>query len=134
MDEPGSGHGGAAIRSTGNAPLLEATSDAWGHRGHGRGGGSAVPVPRRRFRPLRALAGFVAGLILGWCCIFFGWAALATPNNTSSGGDAMAVAFFIAPVGAVLLGILAAGVAGRPRRQRSDPGPLRSDRHTEQSR
>jgi hypothetical protein len=76
----------------------------------------ALPAPRRRFRPLRALFGLLAGLVLGWCAIFFGWVALATPNPTLSGGDAMGMAFFVAPAGAVVVAIVSAVVAGRYRR------------------
>jgi hypothetical protein len=63
--------------------------------------------------------GFIGGLVLGYCAVLFGWVAYTNLFDVSDmgGGKTMGIAFFFAPVGGVIAGIvcaiLLAGRAGR---------------------
>ncbi len=72
-------------------------------------------APPGRFRFGRALLGFLAGLVLGYAAILFGWVAFATPDRTSSGGDIMAIGFVVAPMGSLVLAAVGAIWFGRAR-------------------
>jgi hypothetical protein len=54
--------------------------------------------------------GFIGGLVLGYCVVLFGWVAYTNLFDVSDlgGGKAMGIAFFFAPIGGVLTGILGA--------------------------
>lgn len=62
----------------------------------------------------RAL-GCVIGLVAGYLAVLFGWIAYSelARVHDMDGGKIMAIAFFFAPVGAVLLAIILAAVFGR---------------------
>jgi len=66
-------------------------------------------------RTLAGFLGFIGGLIAGYCIVLFGWVAYTNIADVSDmgGGKAMGVAFFFAPVGAVIVGILCAIVLVR---------------------
>lgn len=72
-------------------------------------------------RTLAGFLGFIGGLIAGYCIVLFGWVAYTNIADVSDmgGGKAMGVAFFFAPVGAVIAGAICAmvlvRVAGRAR-------------------
>ena len=61
-------------------------------------------------RTLAGFLGFIGGLIAGYCIVLFGWVAYTNIANVSDmgGGKAMGVAFFFAPLGAVIAGFICA--------------------------
>jgi TRAP-type C4-dicarboxylate transport system permease small subunit len=72
-------------------------------------------------RTLAGFLGFIGGLIAGYCIILFGWVAYTTIADVSDmgGGKTMGIAFFFAPVGGVIAGIICAAllvrIAGKPK-------------------
>jgi hypothetical protein len=54
--------------------------------------------------------GFICGLALGYCAVLFGWVAYTDIFNVADlgGGKAMGIAFFFAPIGGVIAGIISA--------------------------
>lgn len=68
---------------------------------------------------MRRVGMFLAGLVLGYLVILFGWIGYAELAGVTDrdGGKIMGVAFLIAPTGAVLAGIVLAAVAGTKRPQ-----------------
>jgi len=54
--------------------------------------------------------GFIGGLVLGYCAVLFGWVAYTEMFDVGDlgGAKAMGVAFFFAPVGGVIAGIICA--------------------------
>jgi hypothetical protein len=54
--------------------------------------------------------GFIAGLILGYCAVLFGWVAYTNIADVSDmgGGKTMGIAFFFAPLGGVIVGLVCA--------------------------
>jgi hypothetical protein len=60
---------------------------------------------------MRFIAGFLLGLVAGYCIVLFGWVAYTNIVHVSNfeGAAAMQVAFFFAPLGA-LIGGLASGL------------------------
>lgn len=61
-------------------------------------------------RTIAAWLGFFGGLVAGYCAVLFGWVAYTNLFDVfdREGAMAMGVAFFFAPVGAVLAGIAGA--------------------------
>lgn len=66
---------------------------------------------------MRRVGMFLAGLVLGYLVILFGWIGYAELAGVvdRDGGKGMAIAFLVAPVGAVVSGIVLAAVAGKRR-------------------
>jgi len=56
---------------------------------------------------VRFIAGFIAGLVIGYCIVLFGWVALTNlaAVRDFEGAAAMQVAFFFAPVGGLITGV-----------------------------
>jgi hypothetical protein len=54
--------------------------------------------------------GFICGLALGYCAVLFAWVAYTDIFNVADlgGGKAMGIAFFFAPIGGVIAGIICA--------------------------
>ena len=54
--------------------------------------------------------GFIGGLVLGYCAVLFGWVTYTDIFDVSDlgGAKAMGIAFFFAPVGGVIAGIICA--------------------------
>lgn len=54
--------------------------------------------------------GFIGGLVIGYIAIIIGWATYTDLFDVSDlgGGKAMGIAFFVAPIGAVISGIVCA--------------------------
>ena len=61
-------------------------------------------------KSVAGLLGFIGGLVLGYCIVLFGWVAYTDLFDVADlgGGKAMGIAFFFAPVGGVILGIIGA--------------------------
>lgn len=61
-------------------------------------------------KSVAGLFGFIGGLVLGYCIVLFGWVAYTDLFDVADlgGGKAMGIAFFFAPVGGVILGIIGA--------------------------
>ena len=57
---------------------------------------------------MRFVIGFIAGLIAGYCIVLFGWVGLSNLVHVSDfeGAASMQVAFFFAPLGGLLLGVV----------------------------
>lgn len=56
------------------------------------------------------LLGFVAGLVVGYCAVLFGWVLYTDIVAVSDmgGGKAMGIAFFFAPLGGLIAGFIGA--------------------------
>ena len=69
---------------------------------------------------MKALGLFVVGVIVGYLAILFGWVAYTEfiPVADHDGGTAVAIGFFVAPLGALVFGIILAIAFGRKRRAR----------------
>ena len=54
--------------------------------------------------------GFIGGLVLGYCAVLFGWVAYTNifVVGDLGGAKAMGIAFFFAPIGGVIAGIICA--------------------------
>jgi hypothetical protein len=61
-------------------------------------------------KSVAGLLGFIGGLVLGYCIVLFGWVTYTNLFDVSDlgGGKAMGIAFFFAPIGGVLTGLLCA--------------------------
>jgi len=61
-------------------------------------------------KTVAGLLGFIGGLVLGYCIVLFGWVTYTNLFDVADlgGGKAMGIAFFFAPVGGVILGIISA--------------------------
>ena len=61
-------------------------------------------------KSVAGLLGFIGGLVLGYCIVLFGWVTYTNLFDVADlgGGKAMGIAFFFAPVGGVILGIIGA--------------------------
>ncbi len=61
-------------------------------------------------RTVAGWIGFLGGLIGGYCIIFFGWVAYTDLSGVfdRDGGKMMGIAFFFAPIGAVVTGVACA--------------------------
>lgn len=61
-------------------------------------------------KTVAGLLGFIGGLVLGYCAVLFGWVAYTTIFDVfdREGAGAMGIAFFFAPIGGVIVGILGA--------------------------
>ena len=59
---------------------------------------------------MRFVAGLIAGLVLGYCAVLFGWVAFTSvfAYRDFEGAATMQVAFFFAPLGAIVLGLVLA--------------------------
>ena len=70
---------------------------------------------------MKALGLFVVGVVVGYLAILFGWVTFTEfiPVADHDGGTTMAVGFFFAPLGALVLGIILAIAFGRKRGARS---------------
>jgi hypothetical protein len=57
---------------------------------------------------MRFILGFVLGLIAGYCIVLFGWVAYTNLVHVSDfeGAASMQVAFFFAPLGALITGLV----------------------------
>ncbi len=57
---------------------------------------------------MRFVGGFLFGLVAGYCIILFGWVGYTSlvRVNDFEGAASMQVAFFFAPVGGLLTGLL----------------------------
>jgi hypothetical protein len=57
---------------------------------------------------MRFILGFVLGLIAGYCIVLFGWVAYTNLAHVSDfeGAASMQVAFFFAPLGALITGLV----------------------------
>ena len=56
---------------------------------------------------MRFIGGFIAGLVVGYCAVLFGWVALTNVVTVShfEGAAAMQVAFFFAPLAGIVTGV-----------------------------
>lgn len=61
-------------------------------------------------KTLAGLAGFALGAVIGYCVVLFGWVGYTNlvGYRDFEGAATMGVAFFFAPVGAIILGIAGA--------------------------
>jgi hypothetical protein len=61
-------------------------------------------------KTVAGLLGFIGGLVLGYCIVLFGWVTYTNLFDVGDlgGGKAMGIAFFFAPVGGIILGIIGA--------------------------
>jgi hypothetical protein len=61
-------------------------------------------------KTVAGLLGFIGGMVLGYCIVLFGWVTYTNLFDVADlgGGKAMGIAFFFAPVGGVILGIIGA--------------------------
>jgi hypothetical protein len=66
-------------------------------------------------KTLAGLAGFVLGAVIGYCAVLFGWVAYTNlvGYRDFEGAATRGVAFFLAPVGAAILGIVGATFLAR---------------------
>lgn len=70
---------------------------------------------------MRAVGLFVLGVVVGYLAVLFGWIGYAEQFDVGDmdGGKVMGVVFVIAPVGAIVLGVLLAVLFGRRRAPRA---------------
>ena len=56
---------------------------------------------------MRFFAGLIAGLVVGYCIILFGWVAYTNvvAHRDFEGAASMQVAFFFAPLGGIVMGV-----------------------------
>jgi hypothetical protein len=77
-------------------------------RTHRRCGIDALAIlPLSKEFDMRFFAGFIAGLVIGYCIVLFGWVALTNvvAVRDFEGAAAMQVAFFFAPLGGIVMGV-----------------------------
>ena len=61
-------------------------------------------------KTVAGFVGFIGGLVIAYIAIIVGWATYTDLFEVSDlgGGKAMGIAFFVAPIGAVIAGIVCA--------------------------
>jgi hypothetical protein len=71
---------------------------------------------------MRFMGGLAIGLVAGYCLVLFGWVAYTNIVRVSNfeGAAAMQVAFFFAPLGGLLTGLVL-GILWQTRRRDAPP-------------